>query len=110
MIDLFDYAEARDRAREGAERAAAASGDEWQDTAAEFVRGWLQTHATLFVDDLWAAGLPEPKSPRALGAVLQMAIREKWMEEQRTADGYVAARPSTRSNGQLKRVWRSLLH
>lgn len=107
MPDLFEYAETA--AARGIRTAAENSGDAWTICALEFVRRYLTTHPELFTDDLWSAGLPEPRSPRALGAVLQAAARKRWMEEQRTPAGNIAARPSARSNGQLKRVWKSNL-
>ena len=107
QMDLETYA-ARQEARKGMAQAAQSAGDEWKQYALLFLRDYLRQNETLFVDDLWDAGLREPKSPRALGAVIQNAVRNEWIEEIWTRDG-VAARPSKRSNMQLKRVWRSQL-
>jgi hypothetical protein len=92
----------------GAELAAERSGDDWVAYAKAFLRRFLETHETMHVDELWAAGLVEPSSPRALGAVMQHAARQGWMRQitSKKFDG-VLARPSIRSNGQLKPVWRS---
>ena len=91
----------------GAEAAADTAGDEWAAIALDMLRGYLTTHATMHVDDLWQS-LPSVSSPRALGAVVMRAKAAGWMT-QATHDGCVLARPSVRSNGQLKAVWRSHL-
>lgn len=105
-IDLLTIAEARLKRDEGVQQSSEHSGREWKDEAISFVRSYLLTHPTLFVDSLWDEGLRLPDSPRALGAVIQHARKEGWMEEQ-TADGCILARPSKSSNMQLKRVWMS---
>lgn len=95
-------------AEKGIAAAAEHSGPDWCDYAFSFVEDYLRNHKTLFVDDLWEAGLSRPASPRALGHVLQLAARSEYMAEQREGD-CILARPSKSSNGQLKRVWRSLI-
>ena len=100
----FDHT---DRAAMGIALSSENAGEQWKMDALRFVRWYLQTHPTLFVDDLWSAGLQEPSSPRALGAVLQHAARDNWMSEQVDEEGHILAHRSTRSNGQLKRVWKS---
>jgi len=87
-----------------------ASGEEWKEDAIDFVRRYLETHERLHVDWLWSAGLAVPKSSRALGAVIQHAAREKWMEQIVLSDGMIAALPSMNSRQQLKPVWRSLIY
>ena len=108
QLDLASYA-ARQRANQGITLAEKSAGDGWKEYAISFLLGYLEKNQVLFVDDLWDAGLREPKSPRALGAVIQEAARKGWIEEIKTPDG-VAARPSRRSNMQLKRVWKSLAY
>ena len=66
-------------------------------------------HETMHVDDLWSAGLKKPDSPRGLGTVIQEARRREWIEHIK-ANGGVVARPSVRSNLQLKAVWRSRIY
>ena len=97
-------------AANGIQESADASGTEWQIYALAFVHEYLTGHATLFVDDLWADGLAEPISPRALGAVMLYAARKGWLSHQETLSGDIIARPSVRSNGQLKAVWKSNLY
>lgn len=109
MSDQLTIEEAIEAGQAGAAQAADTSGDEWVTYATGFVYTYLEQHDTLFVDDLWAAGLIEPVSPRALGAVLGRAARDGWMEPITTDDGYLACRRSVRSHMTPKIVWRSLL-
>ena len=104
--DLFTMAMARTKRDDGIQQSSKHSGDTWKDEAISFVRDYLSKNPTLFVDSLWKAGLRRPSSPRALGAVMQHARREGWMEEQES-NGCILARPSATSNMQLKRVWKS---
>lgn len=67
------------------------------------------TELPLFTAAKQAAGLVEPSSPRALGAVMQHGVKEGWIGQMATTHGIVS-RPSGRSNGQLKRVWKSLIY
>jgi len=94
----------------GIAHASRGAGETWRAYAIAFLEDYLKTHTTLFVDDLWRAGLNEPASPRALGAVVQHASRSGWCVQVKTPEGFVAARPSVRSNMQLKPVWKSRLY
>ena len=104
LIQIAEYQ--RD---DGIQRSRDSSGEEWHEYALEFVRRYLERHRTLHVDQLWRAGLQEPNSPRALGAVMQAAAKRNWITAIR-AHGGTVARPSTRSNMQLKPIWRSELY
>lgn len=104
--DLFEAA--AQRRDQGIEQSSENSGEEWKLYAIEYVKQFLMSHQTLFVDDLWEDGLKQPSSPRALGAVMQFAVKEGWMVEQKH-DGCILAKPSKASNMQLKRVWKSTL-
>jgi hypothetical protein len=95
-------------AAKGMARAADHAGEEWQEYALQFVYNYLENNSMLFTDDLWLAGLREPASPRALGAVLATASRHGWMSKHMVGNS-ILARPSTASNGQLKAVWQSRL-
>lgn len=86
----------------GMDRAELAAGP-WNDEAFAFVRTYLEAHAELFCDDLWAAGLSEPPNAKALGPVILRAAREGLMEK---SGNY---RPSVSSHGIPKPVWRSLI-
>lgn len=102
----FDAAAAAAEARKEAGMTAAAehSGEDWQTYAREFLRRYCATHCEVFCDDVWAAGLERPESPRAFGAVMHHAIREGWIV---ATD---QARPSHQSNNQRRTVYRSRLH
>lgn len=89
--------------REDAIEAIAAASAGWRnDVALPFIRGYLETHPTLFVDDLWTAGLPEPHDRKALGPAMREAARLGWMVQ--TDEWRVSA-----SNSNRKPVWRSQL-
>jgi len=100
--------QARDARDKGIVLSSENSGPEWKEYALEFLREYLETHETMFTDDLWKAGLERPVSPRALGAVIQHARKNGWIEEIR-AFGGVVARESVSSNMALNRIWKSLL-
>lgn len=98
---LFDVAqEARDEALAAV---AEHSDPDWRDEAYEFLTRFLEAHQFMHVDDLWAAGLPEPTEMRALGPLMQRAARNGLMV--RTGQ----SRPSVRSHLSEKPVWRSLI-
>lgn len=77
---------------------------EWHEYAYAFVFDYLTRHATLYADDLWAAGLTPPREPRALGAVLRAASLRGLMRDSGTF------RASTRRHMTPGRVWVSLIH
>ena len=98
------------KAQQGIDQSSAASGEWWKVRAKAFIHGYLRDSKTMFVDDLWDAGLPVPTSKRALGHVIQWFARYGYIESQVTDNDEILARPSTASNGQLKRVWKSNLY
>jgi hypothetical protein len=99
---LFDVARAqRDTGMAAVEGAAE---DDWKQDAWEFLVGYLRTHETMFVDDLWAAGLPHTREDRALGPLFNRAARVGFMVK----TGMF--RPSVRSNLTEKPVWRSCVY
>jgi hypothetical protein len=81
-----------------------AASEEWKEYADDFILLYLMNNETLFVDDLWDAGLRVPKSSRALGPRIMAASKKGWME--RSGD----YRKSVRSNLSEKPVWKSHLH
>lgn len=90
-------------AREDAIEAIADVSAGWRnDVALPFIEVYLRYHSTLFVDDLWSAGLPEPHDRKALGPALREAARRGWMVQ--TDQWRVSA-----SNSNRKPVWKSLL-
>lgn len=104
---LFDQAQTRRDA--GIAQSRETSGEDWHRYALQVIWSHLKLYDTLHADELWKAGLRPPSSPRALGAVMQEAVKRGWMEKITTPEGWIAAKPSVRSNMQLKPVWRSLL-
>jgi hypothetical protein len=112
MTTIPTPAEARAAANRGMQIAADHAGQPWQDNALAALRRYLRLHETMFVDDLWDV-LPPCDSDRALGSVIQNAARQGWMAKLKVPgvhpDAFVA-RPSVRSNGTPKPVWRSALY
>ena len=106
---MNEIIKANEAKKQAIEQSADASGEAWQDYAREFVKCYCENHSEVFCDDIWQAGLVKPVSPRAFGAVMQYAIREGWIVPM-TRDYYTLARPSVRSNMQLKAVYRSTLY
>lgn len=76
--------------------------DDWKDAAYAFLTEYLRAHDEMFVDDLWAAGLPQTREDRALGAVFQRAVRAGLMRKSGRF------RASVRSHATEKPVWESL--
>lgn len=76
----------------------------WQESALTFVESYLREHRELFVDDLWSAGLSEPRDMRAVGPLLRKAARAGLM---RRTD---RSRPSVRSHLAHKPIWESLIY
>lgn len=109
MDTLWEFAAAKEKRDAGITKSSETAGENWKKYAIGFVRLYLERNATLFVDDLWDAGLQEPASSRALGAVIQYAAAQNWIRKQ-FSHGLILSRPSTRSNLQLKPVWKSNLY
>lgn len=96
----------------GMDRAASGAGTGWSEYATDFLREYLLTKPTMHVDDLWEAGLqspPDSASKRALGAVINRAKKNGWVESQLHGGGIIA-KPSNSSNRALKAVWISKLY
>lgn len=112
MSDQLSIEDAIAAGQQGAEQAAETAGIEWLIEASNFVHDYLQRNDTMHVDWLWEAGLTTPDSPRALGAVISQAARHGWSTPLLGTSHGVTGQlylPSKNSNGQGKRVWRSLL-
>lgn len=98
--DLFTAAEERDHALD---IVAHGAGD-WLPYAVDFIETYARTHQTVFVDDLWSAGLDRPPNAKALGPAMLKAARSKLIAK--TGE----YRPSTSSHLLPKPVWRSLVY
>jgi hypothetical protein len=96
--------EAAERQADGINRAVQHAGQTWVDYATSFVWQYLTDHAELFCDDVWAAGLVRPESPRAFGQVMKRALRDGWMV---ATD---RSRRSVNSNLSIRTVYRSTIH
>ncbi len=85
--------------------AADGAGDTWADQADTALRRYLETHPSFHVDDFWEWAIPLGLEfrGRAIGARLSAAGRHGWMTKTDRV------RPSKRSHGSGKPVWRSLL-
>ena len=81
-----------------------ATHESWKMDADIFIETYLRTHPQLFVDDLWAAGLVKPPSPRALGPRVLSAAKRGLMKR----SGFY--RPSVNSHMTEKPVWTSLVY
>jgi uracil-DNA glycosylase len=97
----IDAARRRDSALDAVE---ANADPQWMAVAFDTLVQWLRTHPTFFCDEIWDAGLDEPRESRALGAVMQRAARAGHM----CKSGEF--RKSVRSNMSEKPVWTSLIH
>lgn len=72
------------------------------ETALPFIRGYLEQHASMFTEDLWAAGLQQPVEPKALGAAVRIAAQRGWMRK--SGQTRISAQ-----NANEKPIWSSLL-
>lgn len=78
---------------------------EWKTRALAAVRRTCEQLPDFICDDVWTTGdLDSTREDRALGPVMQRAARNGWCV--RT----MAGRPSARSHGSPKPVWRSLIY
>jgi hypothetical protein len=95
---------ARAAGRRHATAAADAATIEWRIEARQWLEGYLLDHPTLFVDDIWELGCPEPVERRAIGALIQGLARK----------GYIVKsgeyRSRTQGHGSPADVWRSLIY
>jgi hypothetical protein len=99
-----DAATAAAAREDGMTRAVRHAGWTWVEYATEFIRVFLIHHRELFVDDVWAAGLATPDSPRAFGQPMKSALAAGWMHRTEFA------RPSVRSNLAVRPVYASRIH
>jgi len=100
-LDLFTAAEqARDEALVAVEEHAPIG---WTDEAYAFLEAYLRAHAEMHVDDLWAAGMPEPREMRALGPLFKKATNRGLMAKSGRS------KPSVRSHLSEKPIWTSLV-
>lgn len=95
---------ARKAGRLGARNAEAAQALVWRNAARAWIEAYLLDHPTLFVDDIWALGCPEPTERRAIGAIVQSLARKGFIVK--TGE----YRPRTQGHGSPADVWKSLIY
>ena len=104
QLSIEEMAQRDAAAREEAiERVDAHADDEWKALALNTAEKVARGMASFTSDDLWLAGLPTPREPRALGPVMREIVKLGWAE---VTDEY---RPSVRRHSTPLRVYRSLL-
>lgn len=98
QITLDGAREERDKALERVEKHA---DPHWKTYALAAVERTAVRLETFISDDVWESGLEPTREDRALGPVLLRAARFGWIEKTDRV------RPSRRSHGSGKPVWRS---
>lgn len=93
---------ARDRAVDKVE---AGAGPEWMEEALDVLFSVASRQKFFTTDDLWAAGLPQHREPRAVGALMRKAHRGKAITP---TEKFVQSRRRARHAGPI-RVWESML-
>lgn len=102
MTSLDQARAARDRALQQVDENADQA---WKEHALQCVRRTCEQLPDFISDDIWTTGgLDSTREDRALGPIMRRAAALGWME--RTD----RVRPSVRSNGSPKPVWRSRLY
>lgn len=99
--------EAKARRDRGMERAETNVDPDWTTSTEALLESYLRTHREFFVDDFWRdteLAPPAVGTSRALGPIVQRAARKGWIVKSGQA------RPSVRSNMQLKPVWTSRVY
>jgi hypothetical protein len=97
---------ARKAAALGQKRAENAASDVWRNAARAWLQAYLLDHPTLFVDDIWALGCPEPKDRRAVGALIKSLASGPHPWIVKTGE----YRPRTQGHGSPADVWKSLIY
>jgi hypothetical protein len=87
-----------------AKRAVNAQTDAWRLEARLWLETYLERHPTLFVDDVWALGCPEPTERRAMGGLILALARAGAIRKTGQT------RPRTQGRGAPGDVWASLLY
>jgi hypothetical protein len=97
-----------DVARAAGKRNATAAADAatvaWRIEARIWLENYLLDHETLFVDDVWALGCPQPTERRAIGALISSLAKRGFI---RKTGEY---RPRTQGHGSPADVWKSLIY
>ena len=100
QLTLADALRDRDLALERVEDAA---DPDWRGSALAALERTARALPEFISDDVWSNGLPSTREDRALGPVFLAAARAGWIEKTDRV------RPSRRSHGSGKPIWRSLI-
>jgi hypothetical protein len=99
---------ALDVARKAADRAqrhvANSEADVWKRAATDWLEDYLTQHPTLFVDDVWALGCPEPVNRKAVGPLIRSLAGRHLIVK---SGEY---RPRTQGHGSPADVWKSCIY
>lgn len=100
---LFDPEGAKAARDEAMKRAEKAAHEEWKARALSTILLVCTKRGTFTSEDLWKAGLPKPREPRALGPMLTKAAKRGWCEPSGT---YVKGSSVSRHGAPIA-VWTS---
>jgi hypothetical protein len=92
--------EQRDRILEAVDQA---TDEQWREAALAAVQRTCEQQAEFISDDVWRNGLDSTREDRALGPIMLRAARAGWCKKTDRV------RPSVRSHGSGKPVWKSKL-
>lgn len=92
----------RDRDR-AIKKAYSNADDEWTQLAISIITKLAETRASFTSDDVWMAGLPTPREPRALGGVFHRLSGRTIEHTDRTVQ-------SVRRHAARISIWRSLIY
>jgi hypothetical protein len=95
---------ARKAAVVGGKRALDAEWIVWRDQALAWIEAYLLDHPTLFVDDIWTLGCPEPVNRKAVGPLVKSLAARGFIKK---SGEY---RPRTQGHGSPADVWKSLIY
>lgn len=107
--DLFDAPAAQEAKAEAIQRVADNADAGWVESALLAVETLSNTQNTFTTDDVWrvllARNIELPHEPRAMGAVMNLAVKRSWCAP---TDRYVQS-IRVACHSRPLRVWRSLL-
>ena len=101
----FDFDGAKQSRDDAMERVEAHAAEEWKNLEQDIIFSVCQKQGAFTSEDLWRAGLPKPREPRALGPMLTAAAKKGWCE---SSGNYVRGSSVTRHGAPIV-VWRSKL-
>ena len=97
----FDFDGAKAARDEGMERAELHAKEEWKVRAMDTIFLVCRKQGAFTSEDLWRAGLPKPREPRALGPMLTAAAKKGWCK---SSGNFVRGTSVTRHGAPIA-VW-----